>query len=566
MAKLEILAGATSQSVNVFIQNSSSTTGAGLTGLVFNTSSLIAYYTFTGTNAGSVQIVLATLSAVNSAYSSGGFKEIDSTNMPGLYRLDLPNAALATSKGQSVVVYLSGAANMAPCLLEIELVAYNNQTGTNLGLSALPTANPGAANGIFIAGTNVATTINGTAAAGATPATAALTLVGGAASTTSGGTSAPGISSTGGAGAASTNGASAGITATGGGTTTVTGGDGVTFTATGAKNGLSLVHAGAGLDLNAQTTNALQVNTTAINAVSASSVTTINANQGTTQPVNFTGTGASALVKVDVTDIATAAVNTGSAQLGVNVVTWLASTPNGLNAGRVDAVANIRSNTAQAGASNTITLDASASAASNFYDLCLIFITGGTGVGQVRQISSYTGSTKVAGVSPNWATNPDNTSTFTIIPFGTCDVTSYTGQPVSLDANNILKVDVQDWNGSAAGALPTNFSSLSIDASGRVTLVPGQIVVKKNTSFTNFPFLMVLSSDHVSPATGLTVAVQRSIDGGAFANCTNTPATELSNGIYYITLSAGDLNGGAITLKCTSATADARMITILTQP
>lgn len=58
----------------------------------------------------------------------------------------------------------------------------------------------------------------------------------------------------------------------------------------------------------------------AINAVATTSVTAVNANVGTTQPLNFTGTGASALVKTDVTDIATAAVNTASAQLGVNVV------------------------------------------------------------------------------------------------------------------------------------------------------------------------------------------------------------------------------------------------------
>lgn len=62
------------------------------------------------------------------------------------------------------------------------------------------------------------------------------------------------------------------------------------------------------------------VNTKNINNVSASSVTTINANQGTTQPVNFTGTGGSALVKSDTVDIAGAAVSTSTAQLGVNVV------------------------------------------------------------------------------------------------------------------------------------------------------------------------------------------------------------------------------------------------------
>lgn len=140
MAKLSILAGATSQSVNVFILNSSLTTGAGLTGLVFNTSSLTGYYTFVGANTAATAITLATLAAANSAYSSGGFKEIDATNMPGLYRLDIPNAALAGSSGRSVVIMLKGAANMAPCLLEIELTAVDNQS-TAYGLVLAKTTN-----------------------------------------------------------------------------------------------------------------------------------------------------------------------------------------------------------------------------------------------------------------------------------------------------------------------------------------------------------------------------------------------------------------------------------------
>lgn len=57
-----------------------------------------------------------------------------------------------------------------------------------------------------------------------------------------------------------------------------------------------------------------------INAVATTSVTTINANQGTTQPVNFTGTAGSALVKGDTVDIAGAAVSTTTAQIGVNAV------------------------------------------------------------------------------------------------------------------------------------------------------------------------------------------------------------------------------------------------------
>jgi len=73
-----------------------------------------------------------------------------------------------------------------------------------------------------------------------------------------------------------------------------------------------------------------------------------------------------------------------------------------------------RSSTAQAGTASTITLDASASAAADIYNGSTITITGGTGSGQIRIISNYVGSTKVATVSSNWTTTPDSTSQFTI--------------------------------------------------------------------------------------------------------------------------------------------------------
>lgn len=76
----------------------------------------------------------------------------------------------------------------------------------------------------------------------------------------------------------------------------------------------------------------------------------------------------------------------------------------------------IRSNTAQAGASATITLDSGASATDNFYQYLLVYIVSGTGVGQVRVIGSYVGSTKVATVASNWTTNPDATSVFALLP------------------------------------------------------------------------------------------------------------------------------------------------------
>ena len=49
----------------------------------------------------------------------------------------------------------------------------------------------------------------------------------------------------------------------------------------------------------------------------------------------------------------------------------------------------IRTNTAQNGGNNTITLDASASGTDDFYNGYLIQITGGTGVGQLKKITEF---------------------------------------------------------------------------------------------------------------------------------------------------------------------------------
>jgi hypothetical protein len=87
--------------------------------------------------------------------------------------------------------------------------------------------------------------------------------------------------------------------------------------------------------------------------------------------------------------------------------------------------------------------------------------------------------------------------------------------------------------------------------------------VKKNTALAGFEFFMADAADHVTAKTGLTVAAERSIDGGAFAACANAP-TEVSDGIYTIDLAASDLNGTVITLKFSATGADGTLITLKT--
>jgi hypothetical protein len=127
VAKLSIAPGTTNVTVYLFIQNSSSTTGAGLTGLVFNSASLTGYYVRPLGSATSITLATQT---VTGAHSDGGFVEVSAANMPGVYRLDLPDAICASGV-RSAVVMLKGATNMAPVTLEVDLNAEVNVTQIN---------------------------------------------------------------------------------------------------------------------------------------------------------------------------------------------------------------------------------------------------------------------------------------------------------------------------------------------------------------------------------------------------------------------------------------------------
>lgn len=115
--KLVTLKGKTSKLIEVFIADSSSLTGAGKTGLVFNSAGLTWYYYRSGAGS-ATSVTLATMTL--GTWATGGFVEMDATNMPGFYQLGVPNAALATGSSQ-VTMLLKGAANMAPLPLEIQL-------------------------------------------------------------------------------------------------------------------------------------------------------------------------------------------------------------------------------------------------------------------------------------------------------------------------------------------------------------------------------------------------------------------------------------------------------------
>lgn len=126
MAKSALFGGTTSYIADIVIQNSSSSTGAGLTGLVFNSSGLAAAYKRKGDSSWTA-ITLVT--AATGTYTSGGFVQGDATKAAGAYEFGVPNACLASGV-PSVIIHLYGGTNMIDVWLEFQIDAVNYQSPT----------------------------------------------------------------------------------------------------------------------------------------------------------------------------------------------------------------------------------------------------------------------------------------------------------------------------------------------------------------------------------------------------------------------------------------------------
>ena len=105
---ITIAPGSTSQSIELYL---------GATGLAFNTSGLSAYYVRNRT--APVAITLVTQTATGS-WASGGFAEISSTFTPGVYRLDVPDAALAAG-ADDVTIVVRGASGTNGAVMTVKL-------------------------------------------------------------------------------------------------------------------------------------------------------------------------------------------------------------------------------------------------------------------------------------------------------------------------------------------------------------------------------------------------------------------------------------------------------------
>lgn len=120
-----IPAGSTSETVLLEIRANNNNP---VTGLTFATAGLVVRYTRPGENPVAVTLANQT---VTGSYVSGGFKEIDATNTPGLYRFDVPDAALAVGKDQVMISFHGySASSTAYYMYQLGGIQADNQIAT----------------------------------------------------------------------------------------------------------------------------------------------------------------------------------------------------------------------------------------------------------------------------------------------------------------------------------------------------------------------------------------------------------------------------------------------------
>lgn len=114
----------------------------------------------------------------------------------------------------------------------------------------------------------------------------------------------------------------------------------------------------------------------------------------------------------------------------------------------------LASGTAQAGASNSITLAVGSSSVTDQFKNNLIIVYSGTGSGQARAIVSYNGTTKAATIEPAWGTNPDGTSLYMVVAASTL-----TTVQINNEVTDVLNVDTFAEPGQGAPAATASLAT-----------------------------------------------------------------------------------------------------------
>ena len=119
---IQRVVGTTGEMVDIFVQDATVSTGAGLPNLVISTFS--SYYHRTDMTSTSSVTLVST--GTLGTWSSGQWLQVNSTFMRGWYQFCAPNGMYAN--GSSVALHMYGHPSMAPVVMRYDITRLNNQS------------------------------------------------------------------------------------------------------------------------------------------------------------------------------------------------------------------------------------------------------------------------------------------------------------------------------------------------------------------------------------------------------------------------------------------------------
>lgn len=136
--------------------------------------------------------------------------------------------------------------------------------------------------------------------------------------------------------------------------------------------------------------------------------------------------------------------------------------------------------TASAGTASSITLVGGESSITDFYRGYLVALSAGTGQDQARLIIAYNGTTKVATVSPNWKTPPNNGTDYVLIPDGRVELLTTTQtsiDAIEADTNELQTDDIPTLiaalNDLSQAEVTGGAYAMNTDVNGSIRIVDG---------------------------------------------------------------------------------------------
>jgi hypothetical protein len=374
--------------------------------------------------------------------------------------------ATDTNTNGPIALHATAASGDPSDSIVAQVVAYDPTNANSLGLGVLPaTATPGAANGLLIAGTNAATTIDaltltGLAGSGAAAGTPGLTITGGAGGTT--GASAAGISVTGGAAGSTSGAASAAIllvggaaaAGTGAGAEAIKGTGGAASTTAAGGNGMTLIGGvaatgeagGIGLSITGGAASTTGAGGVGVSITGAAGGTTSAGQHGLSITSGASGTtSANAGNGINVVS-GSATAGSGTAGIGINV-TGGTATATGTAGVAIKVTGGSGAASANGAASGmTITGGGTNTVSSAADGLTITGTSNGNGMtlthaGTGKDLNAQT--TNALQVNAT-AINAVSTSSVTTI-----NANIGTTQAITFDSNNYQQVDLVDIAGNA---------------------------------------------------------------------------------------------------------------------